>query len=85
MGAWSGPNGVRVVRLDDYWRATRQLVDAGREKLREAPPALSRSVRPVWVQPPADYTGPWATWFVNGQKSRQIQVGENGTRSDGDP
>lgn len=70
-GAWSGQSGFSIVRLDDYWTATLSLVDAGRERLAK-PPSLTRSVRAVWLPPPEDYSGVWTTWFVNGQKSNEI-------------
>ena len=71
-GAWSGQSGFSIVRLDDYWIVTLPLVDAGREKVGQ-PPVLKPSVRSVWVQPPEKYTGPWVTWFVNGQKAHEVQ------------
>jgi hypothetical protein len=75
MGDWSGQSGFSTVRLDDYWTATLQLTDAGHEKL-SAPPTLKQMVRSIWVQPPAMFTGQWATFFVNGQKANEIQYRE---------
>jgi hypothetical protein len=75
-GAWGGFGGGRGTincRLDDYWVVCLHLADLGHEKLHDATPDLFRSVRYVWVAPPAAYTGEWVTWFVNGQNSHEIQ------------
>lgn len=71
-GAWSGQTGFSLLRLDDYWTVTFYLTDAGHEKLVQ-PPALNQSVRSIWVAPPANHSGPWVTWFVNGQKANENQ------------
>src|ERR1051325_1216761 len=34
---------------------------------------LSEQVRWVWVDPPANFTGVWITYFVNGQPSSEIE------------
>src|SRR5688572_21724834 len=72
MGAWSGQSGFSICRLDDYWTATLQLVNAGNERLSRLP-TLSRSVRSIWIAPPANYKGTWVTWFVNGRRSHEIE------------
>lgn len=72
-GPWSGASGSSVVRLDDYWTVTLYLVDFEHQKLHEHAPDLNRAVRPVWVEAPKGYTGVWVTWYVNGQKSHEIQ------------
>jgi hypothetical protein len=58
-----------VYRLDEAW----VLVCGFRNKsdvLFER--RLSPSLRYVWVAPPSDFTGVWVTYYVNGQKSREI-------------
>ena len=53
-----------------------KLVDHGKDavdKLSDDAPELLRSVRRVWVVPPAQYTGVWVTWYVNGQKEHEVQ------------
>jgi antitoxin component YwqK of YwqJK toxin-antitoxin module len=63
-----------MCRLDDYWVVTLYLVDYANKKIApEPPPALRASARSVWVQPPANHTGQWTTYFVNGQKAHEIQ------------
>ena len=72
-GPWSGRSGVAGCRLDDYWMVTLSLVDFDNQKIApEPPPALQACVRQVWVNAPSDYTGAWATYFVNGQISHEI-------------
>jgi uncharacterized protein len=34
--------------------------------------ALIEQMRHVWIEPPADFTGVWITYFVNGQRSHEI-------------
>ncbi len=70
---WSGGSGTSNYRLDDYWAVWLYLVDFNQVKLHEHPPDLFRSVRKVWVAPPANYTGQWVTWHVNGRKAHEIQ------------
>ena len=70
-GPWSGQSGVFMLRLDDYWTVTLYVVNIEDKKLCQAP-ALNQHVRSTWVQPPADYTGIWVTWFVNGQKANEV-------------
>lgn len=71
-GAWSGQSGFSIVRLDDYWTANLPLTNARNETLAGIP-TLARSVRNVWVAPPAGHSGPWTAWFVNGQKAHAIE------------
>ncbi len=33
----------------------------------------------VWVEPPEDFTGTWVTYFINGEKARQVDY-VNGNR-----
>ncbi len=66
-------------RLDNNWSATLYF-DPGNKIY--AAPKLSKSVLSVWVPPTPDYTGKWTTYFVNGQKSNEIDYSEgeyNGT------
>jgi hypothetical protein len=33
---------------------------------------IGHSPKPIWVAPPKDYTGKWIAYFVNGQKSHEV-------------
>jgi hypothetical protein len=61
-----GQEHVMTWRLDDYWTVTVFYLNPDAVKER---PRLYREALRVWVQPPADFTGTWVTWHVNGQKS----------------
>lgn len=66
-------------RLDNNWEATLYFDAAGKVC---SPPQLHKSVLSVWIPPAPDFTGKWITYFVNGQKSTEIEYkdGEyNGT------
>ena len=73
FGGGDGGSSTESYRLDDYWSVWLHLVDFERKKLHKHAPDLFRSVRQVWVAPPAKYTGMWVTWHVNGQKANEIQ------------
>ena len=64
-------SGTECHRLDDYWLGVFSLQDEDKKTLRKSP-LLSFDVRSAWVSPPGDYTGPWITWYVNGQKCQAI-------------
>lgn len=57
-------------RLDKSWSATLYFDPSNKIY---AAPKLSKSVLSVWVPPAPDYTGKWTTYFVNGQKSNEIE------------
>lgn len=57
-------------RLSNYWEVT--LNYDATDKI-AAPPTLHKSERNVWVPPAPDFSGQWTTYFVNGQKSSDIE------------
>ena len=68
-GHGTGDSHSIFYRLDDYWEVT--LTFRNTDAL-VSTPALRESTRPVYVAAPKDFTGPWTTYFVNGQKSHDI-------------
>ena len=71
-GMSSGQTSYESFRLDSEWvmRCSFQRTNGG-EKLYEA--ELHEFMQPVWVAPPDGFTGPWRTYFVNGQLSHEIE------------
>ncbi len=65
-----GQEHVMTWRPDDYWTVTVFYLNPDAVKER---PRLHREALRVWVQPPADFTGTWVTWHVNGQKSYESE------------
>ncbi len=63
-GPTSGRSGVGFWRVDEYWVvvASYRLPDSLVQIT-----DLRSDARPVWVQPPARFTGTWRTFHVNGQ------------------
>ena len=60
-------------RLDTYWMVS---VVFSQDGLVVGEPVLTRRVRSFWVEPPADFTGTWVTWYAHGQKSHEIEYRE---------
>lgn len=56
-------------RLDNEWEVTLYFDANGKIY---APPKLHKSVLSIWIPPAPDFTGKWITYFVNGQKSTEI-------------
>lgn len=69
-GAGSGQTHNKSWRLDDYWVVIVHYNNP--DVVHEMRPSLSRRVRAVWVAPPADFSGKWTTWHVNGQLAHEI-------------
>jgi len=68
-----GTNGVqlRTYRLDDVWVLNCSFTNAATGKV---DPGLSSAqveeqLNNVWVDVPANFSGPWVTYWVNGQRS----------------
>jgi hypothetical protein len=64
-----GGSRTELYRLDDLWVLR---CDYGRSSGLFAS-ELIEQVRYVWVAPAADFTGVWITYYVNGQRSHEIQ------------
>lgn len=69
-GVGSGDSHIATWRLDHYWTVTIQYRNPDTVIER---PKLQNSAMRFWVEPPADFTGTWVTWHVNGQKSHEIE------------
>lgn len=69
-GGMSGGGSSSVLyRLDDVW-----LMQCSFGRFSESLGCeLTEQMRNVWVAPAADFTGVWTTYFVNGQRSHEIQ------------
>jgi hypothetical protein len=70
-----GTNGVqlRTYRLDDVWVLNCSFTNAATGKV---DPGLSSAqveeqLNNVWVDVPANFSGPWVTYWVNGQRSNE--------------
>jgi len=69
-GTMGGNSGETTnLRVDDYWTVSAHF---DRSQLLRELSALTRSVRVVWVQPPAGFSGKWTGYFVNGIAARVI-------------
>jgi hypothetical protein len=71
MGPSSGQSFSESYRLDDVW-----LLSCSFRRLESGDALLQRELiermRYVWIEPTADFTGVWTTYFVNGQRSHEI-------------
>src|SRR5205823_3871905 len=70
----SGDSHVDMYRLDRHWTVTIQYRNP--DKVIEQP-KLNRRELLIHVKPPANYSGTWVNWYVNGQKGWEAQY-ENG-------
>jgi hypothetical protein len=68
---WSGGTGNRQWRLDDYWTVLVHYYYP--DRVHEMRPSLRRHAREVGLDPPANFTGTWTTYYVNGQKANVIE------------
>jgi len=68
-GGGSGNSYNQSYRLDDTWILICWFRD-GSDVLLDR--ELNSSLRYVWVDPPANFSGMWVTYYVNGQKSHEI-------------
>ena len=75
MSASSGRTGFVEYRLDDLWvlRCDFEYISDNLVKTKLIGQEIVERMRDVWVAPPTKFTGIWITYFVNGQKSREIQ------------
>jgi len=69
-GDSSGGSTTGSYRLDDQWLLVYYSDDRA-NKITGA--TLKEDMRNVWVEPPKKFTGTWITYFVNGQKSHEIE------------
>jgi hypothetical protein len=70
MEIWSGGTGNRGWRLDDYWTVVVHYNYP--DSVHEMRPSLRRGARAVGAKPPANFTGTWTTYHVNGQKAHEL-------------
>jgi hypothetical protein len=72
FGVSSGQSFNLSYRLDDVWllSCSFRRLETSDMLLRHE---LIEQVRYIWIEPPADFTGVWTTYFVNGQRSHEIQ------------
>lgn len=72
LGPSTGQSFHLSYRLDDVW-----LLSCSFRRFESSDMLLEHKLieqmRYVWVAPPADFTGTWTTYFVNGQRSHEIQ------------
>jgi hypothetical protein len=71
LGPSTGQSYAEFYRLDDSWllSCAYRRSNTGDTLLRHE---LIERVRHVWIAPPADFTGVWTTYFVNGRRSHEI-------------
>jgi hypothetical protein len=77
-GMGSGPTTWEDYRLDDVWMLLCVFQGSGGED-RLISVALRENYRSVHVKAPADFTGVWTTYFVNGQPSHEVRY-KNGKK-----
>jgi hypothetical protein len=69
-GAGTGQSHTAIWRLDHYWTVT--IYYRNPDTVITRPRIRNKAMR-IWVKPPANFTGTWVTWYVNGQKSHEIE------------
>ncbi|MCX5660828.1 MAG: hypothetical protein NTW19_14065 [Planctomycetota bacterium] len=69
-GIGSGQSSTEWYSVDDYWRV--MLVYHNTKGLMQKP-EIQPMVVDHWSAPPANFTGTWTAWYVNGQKSHEIE------------
>src|SRR5947207_933076 len=67
--AWGAPGDRDEVWMARLWLTRHPPTTVTRAELVE-------SLQRLWVNPPADFTGRWTTYHVNGQKSHAIDYRE---------
>lgn len=65
----SGQSHSGSYRLDNEWILVCWFQNEGNILINRA---LTRSLKYIWIAPPKEYTGKWITYFINGQKSHEI-------------
>ena len=68
--AGSGQTHLQSWRLDSYWKITVQYHNPDIVAER---PTFTNEAKTIGVEPPKEYTGPWVTYYVNGQKHDERQ------------
>lgn len=71
MGAGSGQSHSESYRLDDEWILICHFQNEGDILIDRT---LTGSVRHVDVRPPANFTGRWILYFINGVRSHEISM-----------
>jgi hypothetical protein len=67
----SGQTSTETYRLDDAWLLSCSFQRSGAtQTVMEA--TLHERLRHIWVAPPPDFSGVWTVYFVNGQRSHEI-------------
>lgn len=69
----SGQSHSEIYRLDREWTLV-CWYDNATEAVYSV--TLSQQMNRVWVEPEKDFTGTWITYYVNGQKSHEIEYKE---------
>ncbi len=60
---------IERYRLDHSWQLWCWYEDSGKVLKLELQPHIQE----IWIAPPADFSGKWVTYFVNGQPSHVIE------------
>lgn len=74
-GELGGPGGVQKwYRLDDLWLLGCSFTNtmSGLTNRALAEVDFKEQMRDIWVQPPANFTGIWRTYWVNGQPNNEF-------------
>jgi hypothetical protein len=68
-----GNTGTMSYRLDDLWllQCDFEFENASEKKLIDS--KIIQDMRTVLVDPPVKFNGTWITYFVNGQKSQEVE------------
>jgi antitoxin component YwqK of YwqJK toxin-antitoxin module len=59
-----------MYRLDHTWHLHCWFRNEGNVLIKAT---LEERTRHIWIAPPADFTGTWIVYFVNGQPSHEIE------------
>lgn len=75
FGVGSGQSFSESYRLDDMWLLTCSFRRTGKtaEVFRVG---LTQQLRHIWVAPAATFSGTWTVYFVNGQRSHEINYAD---------
>jgi hypothetical protein len=73
IGMGGGKAYTESYRLDDYW-VLRCVYRTEADTLSAC--ELQEQMRRVWIDPPADFTGVWTTYYANGRRSHEIHYAE---------
>lgn len=75
FGVGSGQSFSESYRLDDVWLLTCYFQGTGKtaEVIRAS---LTEQLRHIWVAPASTFSGTWTVYFVNGQRSHEINYAD---------